>query len=128
MAIANTSRFNSGGYNFYKPTDWPDRDHPFSETPLHDLMAEQEQQAYFGNWLGRQNLLGANNESDFGRSLYDRMRQGYQAGLFDNPEDDWVKYLNRNQYKMRDIMASYDPESRGVIRDRYVGGARWLPR
>jgi hypothetical protein len=121
-------RFSSGGFQFYSPTPWEDGQTPFPETDLHDWMAEANRQGYFGNWLGRQNLLGASNQSDFGRSLYDRMKQGYDAGLFDNPEDTWVDYLNRNQYKMRDIMASYDPESRGVLRQKYTGGARWLPR
>lgn len=120
--------FNKTGHQYYNPTQWKDAPYTFPETPAHDWTAELERRSYFGNWLGRQNLLGSNNQSDLARSMYDRMEQGYEAGLFDNPEDKWVDYLDRHQYKMRDITASMDPESRGVAPNKYTGGARWLPR
>jgi hypothetical protein len=120
MAIFNTGR------SFYDPTDWSGGD--FTTTPVHDWTAELNKQGYFGNWLGRQGLLGSNNESDVARSMYNRLDQGFQAGLFNNPEDTWVNYLNRHQYNMRDILASMDPGSRGISPYQFVGGSRWLPR
>lgn len=123
------NRFGGGGFQFYEPgkSGWSHAT-PFEGTNLHNWMAEFEKQGYYGNWLGKQGMLGSDVKSDFGRSLYNRFEQGYKANQFENPDLKWQDYLGSYQNKFKDVAASYDPESRGESRSQYVGGARWLPR
>lgn len=126
MAIANTSRFNTGpAFSFMDPR----AQRPgYAGSPLHDWQAELDKQGYFANQLGQQGYLGIDTQSDLARSLYNRFEQGYSASLFNNPDMKWTDYLDQYRGKIGHVMAGMDPQSRGVRSNQYVGGARWLPR
>lgn len=113
-------------FDFYRPGQFSGPD--WKRGPLWEHMTRENPQGYFGNWLGQQGLMGNDVQSDFARSLYNRMYGGYESAQFDQPDLDWFQYLDQYQGKMRDVTHSFDPQSRGLRPSQYVGGARRLPR
>jgi hypothetical protein len=124
MAVMNAGRFS-----YYDPTKIPQTP-GYQGSEIYDWMAELENEAYYGNWVGKQGLMGTDRQSDLARSLYGRFRQGYDASLFDNPDYAWADYLESQSGEMPKILAGIDPDSRGYSPGAYVanGQARWLPR
>lgn len=121
--------------SYWRPGDWEYAVNPnFGQggSPMHDQMANNSgregRSGYFANWLGQQNYLGTDMNSDFARSLLDRFEQGYSAGQFENPDLKWTDYLDTWRGKIGDLAAGTDPQSRGVDARRYSGDARWLQR
>lgn len=113
-------------FDFYQPGQFQGPD--WTRGPLYEQLSRENPEAYFSHVLGQRGLLGNDVNSDFARSLYSRMYQGYEASLFDQPDLDWIDYLDKYQNKMRDMTQGFDPASRGVRSNQYVGGARRLPR
>lgn len=128
MAIANTNRFTQpAGFQYWEPGQGSALP-GFDNSPVHEWMAENDPQGYYGYWLGKQGYLGNDMNSDFARSLQSKFQQGYKAEQFANPDADWRSYLDRKTGQVKDIAMSIDPRSRGVSRNQFVGGSRWLPR
>lgn len=123
MAINSSNTFYdpNSGYGWDQPSS-------FDNTEFFRQMARQNPEQYYGYWLGGQGKLGMGVNDDFARSLYSRFRQGFEAAQFVNPNYEWTDHLKQYTGRLSDIAAGIDPQSRGVVRNRYVGGARWLPR
>lgn len=121
---------NAGRFSFYSPNGANSAPPGYQGSELQGWMKELEQSAYYGNWLGKQDMLGVNNQSDLARSLENRFQQGYQAQLIDNPDFKWADYLDAQQPNMSKIIAGIDPGSRGYQPGLYTGqgNTRWLPR
>jgi hypothetical protein len=120
---------NSGRFSYYDPT----KANPmpgYEGSELYDWMAELENEAYYGNWIGKQGMMGTDRNSDLARSLYGRFKQGYDATLFDDPDYAWADYLEANAGEIPKIIAGIDPDSAGRNPGAFVanGQARWLPR
>lgn len=113
-------------FDFYQPGQFQGPD--WNRGPLFEQLARDDPEGYFGYVIGQQGGLGTGVDDDFRRSLYSRLQQGYQASKFDQPDLDWIDYLDKYQGRMRDMTQSFDPASRGVRSNQYVGGARRLPR
>lgn len=118
---------NSGRFSAYTPG----QANPlpgFENSPAYDWMADLEREAYYGNFLGREGLMGFDNQSDAARALFSRLHQGYEAATFENPDYDWKTHLDRYKGRIPDLLQSIDPATRGIDPSRSTGGARWLDR
>jgi hypothetical protein len=100
----------------------------YTGSPLYNWQADLDRQGYYANFLGSQNYLGGDMRSDLARSLYNRFDQGFSAAQFERPDLRWSDYLRQYEGKIGDVIQGIDPGSRGVRRNDFVGGARWLPR
>lgn len=120
---------SSGGGALYEPGRFPPRA-GFPGSPLYDWMAELDPEGYFGNWLGKQGYMGLDTQSDLMRSLMGKLQLGHAAAKFDDPDIDWISYLDQYQNKLPKLVAGMGPESRGIDKPTYVGSGstRILPR
>lgn len=123
MAITNApldpwydpnSRYGWTG-NFYPDT-------PLADTDLNNYNRE----GAWGDFLQTNGFGGTGTTGEYGRSLWSRANQGYDAARTRNPILKWTDYLKT--LNLDQIAASASPQARGENTQRYVGPLRYQMR
>jgi hypothetical protein len=119
---------NIQDYNFFNPG--VDPQHPdYVGSDLWRSQAQNNQQGYYGYWIGQAGMLGMDPQSKAAQNLFNNYQAGYQAEQFGNPELSWVDFLKNKGYTgIQNAVAGMSPQERGIDRRQFAGGTQWLQR
>jgi hypothetical protein len=121
--MAFTSFYQPGKYNWENG-----QGSPWTDTELGNWMFEDQPESSY-QWTGARrnpNYAGVGQQGDLFRSIYGRVRGGYETSRLDRPELSWRQFLD--DYDWEGTFQGMSPQARGENQRQFVGGNRWLTR
>ncbi len=99
----------------------------YPSTPLADTdLNNQNREGAWGDYLQTSGFGGPGMKGEYGRSLWGRANQGYDAARTRNPILKWTDYLKT--VDVNRVGAEMSPQARGEATQRYVGPLRYQMR